>query len=70
MFALDTAVVDDDAPVGEHTIDVQQQQANVRRLSAQRGWFGFHCETLKAGFDQIVQVNDADRILGLMFKHE
>lgn len=70
MFGLDTAVVDDDAPVGEHTVDVQQQQANVRGLSAQRGWEGFHGETLEAGFDQIVQMNDTDRFLGLMLKHE
>ena len=70
MFGFDTAVIDDDPPVGEHTVDVQQQQSYLRRLSAQRDWEDFHGETLEAGFDKIVQMNDTDRFLGLMLKHE
>ena len=52
--------------VGEHAIDIEQQQANFGRLSCAASGDRFHGWTLKSGFNQIVQDEHAERIFGLM----
>jgi hypothetical protein len=49
MLCFHTPIIDDDATVGEHTVHIEEQQAYLSRLFAQRGGNTLH-RTVKSPF--------------------